>query len=156
MSILTWFRDFFDSGFWAIITNAFVRLCGDDGTESGQPSNTANTNGGTQVDEIVQVGQPIDDFESVGLDEVVSLSDSSSWVTVDSESMTSSARIHEWMKDVASGSPSTSPTPFSRKKVVTKNKRITKLQKWVQANASSKGLVCDNVRACADQGSSTI
>lgn len=103
MSILTWFRDFFDSGLWAIITDAFVRLCGDDGTDSGQPSNPANTNGGTRVDEIVQVGQPIDDFEFVGSDEVVSLSDSSSWVTVDSESMTSSARIHEWMKDVASG-----------------------------------------------------
>lgn len=103
MSNLTWFRDFFDSGLWAIIANAFVHLCGDDGTESGQPSNPANTNGGTQVDETVQVGQPIDDFESAGLDEVVSLSDSSSWVTVDSKSMTSSVKIHEWMKDVASG-----------------------------------------------------
>jgi hypothetical protein len=103
MSILTWFRDFFDSGLWAIITNAFVRLCGDDGTESGQPSNLANTNGGTQVDETTQVDQSIDDCESIGLDEVVSLSDSSSWVTVDSEYMTSSARIHEWMDDVVSG-----------------------------------------------------
>lgn len=103
MSILTWFRDFFDSGFWTSITNAFVRLCGDDGTESGQPSDPANNNGGTQVDEIVQVGQPIDDFEFVGLDEVVSLSDSSSWVTVDSESMTSNARIYEWMDNITSG-----------------------------------------------------
>jgi hypothetical protein len=107
MSILIWFRDFFDPGFWAFITNAFVRLCGDDGTESGQPKNSANINGATQVDKTAQVDQSVDDYEPIDFDEVASLSDSSSWVTVDSESMTSSARIHKWMDDVASGSKST-------------------------------------------------
>lgn len=103
MPILTWFRDFFDPGFWAIITNTFVRLCGDDDTESGQPRNSANINGATQVDETAHVDQFVDDYEPIDFEEAASLSDSSSWATVDSESMTSSAKIHEWMDDVASG-----------------------------------------------------
>jgi hypothetical protein len=58
-------------------------------------------NGAAQVDETAQVDQSVDNYEPIDFDEVASLSDSSSWVTVDSESVTSSARIHEWM-DVAS------------------------------------------------------
>ncbi|KAM0313299.1 hypothetical protein ACHAPQ_012065 [Fusarium lateritium] len=130
MSILTWFRDFFDSGFWAAITNAFVRLCGNEDAESGQSGNPANSNGATQVDGTVEVGRSVD------LEEVVSLSDSSSWVTVDSESMTSNARIHEWLDDVASGSPSRSPSPFPGSRVAIKNKRTTELQKRVKSITS--------------------
>ncbi|KAM0354229.1 hypothetical protein ACHAPU_001269 [Fusarium lateritium] len=140
MPILTCIRGSFASGLCGMIANTIACIRSKDSTEADQPNtptHTINVSDASQAAEPAQFDQSANEFESSDLQEAVSLSGSSSWVTIDSESMTLSTRIHEWMDDVTPGSPDMLPKK-SPGKVAIKKKKIQKVQKWIRVNPSTK------------------
>ncbi|KAF4993899.1 hypothetical protein FGRMN_6146 [Fusarium graminum] len=106
MSVLNCLRGFFDSGLCSMITNTIACVRSNRSTEAGQPNtppHPINVSDASRADEPDLFNRYADRNELFGVEEAISLSDSSSWVTVESESVALSARIHEWLDDVAPG-----------------------------------------------------